>query len=199
MAPFPSKVKELVAGLCARDPRRRRGVHWLRFPRAAFPGPGVGARFRRVQRAPWSPARASLLLAPGEHPAWTQRLAFLGCASPAPAPIPAGTSLPSPGGKAKGKSALRLGLAGLQGPGSLGWAPAGQGRPRRVEECGAAGASCGGRFQPALKAHSVQRRLRALCWAWPFGPYIAARGGGGARGERGGGGTARGRTAFWEM
>lgn len=91
----------------------------------------------------------------------------------------------------KGRSALGLGCAGLQGPGSVGWAPAGKDRP---------GEGKADRWVPALAAASSQPhphtarpyRLRALPRAWPFGPYIPAgpeAGRGRAGGTRGRGGA----------
>lgn len=77
--------------------------------------------------APRTAASASRLLARAEHPARTPLLAFLGCALPARTRFP-----PEPvcqtQESAKGKAALDLGFAGLRGPGSVGWAPAGQAR-----------------------------------------------------------------------
>lgn len=92
----------------------------------------------------------------------------------------------------KGKSALDLGFAGLQGPGRVGWAPAGKERP---------GEGKADWRVPAVAAASTQHhqhtarphRLRTLPRAWPFGPYISAgpeAGRGGAGGTRGG--AARG-------
>lgn len=199
IAHFPSKAKELAAGLCAQDPRRSRGVHWLGFPRAAFPGRGTAARNRRMLGAPPPPARAFRLLALGQHPAWTQLLAFLGCASPARTQIPAGTSLPSPG-KYQGQIRSRPRVCRSAGP-RQSRVGARREREARGGKGRLAGASCGGRVHPAPPAHRAPAPPPHSAQGLAIRPlYISGSRSGAGRGRRNAGrGGERSRTASWEM
>lgn len=191
IAHFPSKAKELAAGLCAQDLRRSRGVHWLGLPRAAFPGRGTAARNRGcwAHRGPRRGHSASSRwdsTQPGRS-FWPSLAAHLQ-REPRFPPEP----LCQAQERTKGKSALDLGFAALQGPGRVGWAPAGKERPGEGKADWRVPAVAAASTQP--HQHPARpHRLRTLPRAWPFGPYIPAgpeAGRGGAGGTRGG--AARG-------
>lgn len=81
---FPSKAKELAAGLSAQDPQAPRGDHWLGFPRAAFPGPGGPAHEAGIRRALRGPPPLRTGGAPSLDAA--ARLPRLSIASASPGP-----------------------------------------------------------------------------------------------------------------
>lgn len=95
-------------------------------------------------------ANAPRLLVLQGHPARTQLLVFLRCASPARALRSLRDPLSQARESARGSSALGLGFAGPRGPGAVGWAPRGRsggGRSAGRRAC------CVSRFLPDPAPH----------------------------------------------
>lgn len=181
---FPSKAKAPAAPGSALRPHGDRGD-----PAAAFL---IGSMpLARGASAP------RLLLLQG-HPARTQLLVFLRCASPARALRSRRDPLSQARESARGSSALGFGFAGPRGPGAVGWAPrrrSGGGRSAGRRAC------CASRFLPGPAPHRASALPPRSAGCRAIRPLYTSRpeAGAGPGGRGVGRGQLGGRTASWEV